>query len=301
MKVLITGATGLIGQEMVTSCLDRAIAVNYLTTKRDKLVNKENYNGFYWNPEMGEIDINCIKDVDVVINLTGASIAKRWTKSYKKEIIKSRVQSAQLLLNTLKNNEHSIKQIISASAIGIYPDSLVNYYEEDTNEIAQSFLGNVVSVWENAIDEFEFIGLKVCKIRIGLVLARNGGVLTQMVKPIKFGLGTTFGSGDQWQSWIHIDDLVNIFLYILDKRLIGIINGVALNPVTNREFTRILARVLNRPLFMPKIPRLFMRLILGDMHALLFSSQRVSSKKIDNLGFEFKYYQLQPALENILK
>jgi uncharacterized protein (TIGR01777 family) len=301
MKVLITGATGLIGQEIVSLCHDRNISVNYLTTSKNKIETKDNYQGYYWSPKNGEIDASCLNDVDAIINLVGASIAKRWTSTYKKEVIDSRVKTAELLFQTLKNNDHNVKQIISASAIGVYADSQTNYYEENSQEFGSGFLTKVVTMWETAVNKFEAIGLKVSKIRIGLVLADKGGALPEIIKPIKFGAGSAFGKGEQWQSWIHVSDLANIFLFTLEKGIGGIINGVAPNPVTNAELTKAAATILERPLIVPNIPKFVMKLALGEMHTILFESQRVSSKKIENLGFSFKYHHLEPALKDLLK
>ncbi|MBT8310848.1 MAG: TIGR01777 family protein [Flavobacteriaceae bacterium] len=301
MKVLITGATGLIGKEIVTLLNDNDISVHYLTTRKDKIESGHNYQGFFWNPKIGEIDTECIKDVDAIINLVGATVAKRWTESYKKEIIDSRVQSANLLLKTLKEQNHNVKQIISASAIGIYPHHMTNYYEEDHNEVDDSFLGRVVEQWEHSVEAFKSIGVKVSIIRIGLVLSSKGGALPQIAKPIRMGLGAAFGSGKQWQSWIHITDLTRMFKYILDHELEGIYNGVSPNPIKNRELTRTTAEVLRRPLILPNIPRFFMKLILGDMYIVLFSSHRVSSKKIEDKGFNIKFHHLKPALVDLLK
>lgn len=301
MRVLITGATGLIGTEIVKLCHDKNIAVNYLTTSSSKLTKDENYKGFLWNPSKNEIDTDCIKDVDVIINLVGATISKRWTKTYKKEIILSRTQSTHLLFNTLQNNPHHIKQIISASAIGVYPDSLTNYYTEDETTISHSFLGQVVEKWEHAVDAFKEIGVEVTKVRIGLVLSKKGGALPQIAKPFKFGLGAALGSGKQWQSWIHITDLARLFLHVLEEELTGVYNAVAPNPETNQTLSKQIAKTLNRPFFLPNVPRFILKLVLGEMHILLFESQRVSSKKIEDTGFDFKYYNLKNALEAELK
>ena len=301
MKVLITGATGLIGQEIVAICHAKNIEVNYLTTSRNKLETKDNYRGFYWNLKDGEIDASCLQGVDAIINLVGASIAKRWTTAYKKEVISSRVDTASLLFNTLKNNKHNVKHIVSASAIGIYADSQTNYYEEDSTEFGEGFLTKVVSLWEDAVDKFKTLNLKVSKIRIGLVLSEKGGALPEIVKPIKFGLGAAFGTGNQWQSWIHVNDLAHLFLYVSDKGIDGVINGVSPNSVSNYELTKTAATVLGRPLILPNIPKFVMKLALGDMHTILFESQRVSSKKIENLGFSFQYHHLESALEDLLK
>lgn len=300
MRVLITGATGLIGQEIVKLCHEKDIKVNYLTTSKSKIVQEENYKGFYWNPKAKEIDADCFKGVDTIVHLAGATVSKRWTPSYKKEILSSRTETTALLVNTLKELTHTVKQVVSASAIGIYPDSLINYYDESHNEISSSFLGQVVSVWEQASDEFLKLNITVSKIRIGLVLSNKGGALMEIVKPIKFGLGAAFGNGKQWQSWIHIHDLANLFLYVLQNNLSGVFDGVAPNPTSNSELTKTAASVLHKPLFMPNIPKFFMKLILGEMHILLFESQRVSSKKIADEGFLFKFNYLEPALNNLL-
>lgn len=300
MRVLITGATGLVGQEIVRHCHEKDIKVNYLTTSKSKLVQDENYKGFYWNPREKEIDTECFSGVDAIIHLAGATISKRWTSSYKKQILSSRTESAALLIDALKGINHNVKQIVSASAIGIYPDSLTNYYDQSHNEVSDSFLGQVVSVWEQAVNEFSKLNITVSKIRIGLVLSNKGGALVEIVKPIKFGLGAAFGSGKQWQSWIHIHDLSNMFLYVLEHKLAGIYNGVAANPVSNTELTKTAASVLEKPLFMPNIPKFFMKLVLGEMHILLFESQRVCSKKIVQKGFVFKYNYLEPALVDLL-
>lgn len=301
MRVLITGATGLIGTEIVKLCHHKNIAVNYLTTSSSKLTKDENYKGFLWNPSKNEIDTDCIKDVDAIINLVGATISKRWTDTYKKEIILSRTQSTQLLFNTLQNNPHHIKQIISASAIGVYPDSLTNYYTEEETNISHSFLGQVVEKWEHAVDAFKELGVEVTKVRIGLVLSKKGGALPQMAKPFKFGLGAALGSGKQWQSWIHITDLARLFLHVLEEELTGVYNAVAPNPETNQTLSKQIAKTLNRPFFLPNVPRFVLKLVLGEMHILLFESQRVSSKKVEDTGFDFKYYNLKNALEAELK
>lgn len=300
MTVLITGATGLIGREIVKQCHDKGFNVHYLTTSKSKLATESNYKGFFWNPNNNEIDHSCFDGVSTIINLVGASISKRWTKSNKKEILESRTKTAQLLQDTIRLYNYNIKHVVSASAIGIYPSSFTNYYDEAYDQNSDSFLGMVVAQWEDAIDGFKELGCKVAKIRIGLVLARQGGALPEIIKPIKFGAGAAFGNGKQWQSWIHVTDLANIFLHVVAHKLEGVYNGVAPNAVTNSELTKTVAKVLHRPLIMPNIPKPLMKLILGEMHMLLFESQRVSSDKIKAKGFYFKYANLKPALIDIL-
>jgi hypothetical protein len=153
--VLITGATGLVGQEIVKQCHAQNIAVNYLSTSKSKLKNKPNYRGFYWNPKLGEIDAQCFKNVDVIINLAGATIAQRWTKINKEEILKSRVEALQLLYHTIETENIAIKYLVSASAIGIYPDSLTHYYDEEFNDFDDRFLAKVVTSWEHEVNCFK--------------------------------------------------------------------------------------------------------------------------------------------------
>ena len=301
MKVLITGATGMIGQELVKVLHQNNIEVNYLSTSKDKLVSKENYKGFYWSPNTNEIDINAFEGVSIIYHLAGATVAKRWTSSYKKEILESRIIPTRLLYATLQNNSHEVKQIISASAIGIYPDSLGSIYNEENKGVDDSFLGEVVEKWEKEVDTFSTLNIKVTKIRIGIVLSNNGGALPQMVKPIKYGIGAAFGSGKQYQSWIHIEDLVNVFYYTLIKELSGIYNAVAPHPVTNATMTKEIAKILKRPLWLPNIPKFAMKMTLGEMYILLFSSQSVSALKILNEGFQFKFATIEKALVDVLK
>jgi uncharacterized protein (TIGR01777 family) len=300
MTVLITGATGLIGQEIVKQCHAKGISVHYLTTSKSKLSHTANYKGFYWNPGSNEIDHKCFEGVSAIINLVGASISKRWTDTYKKEILESRTKTAHLLQDNIKAHNYTIEQVISASAIGIYPTSLTNYYNETHTEVSTSFLGEVVEQWETAVDGFKPLGCKVAKIRIGLVLATNGGALPEIIKPMKYAAGAAFGDGKQWQSWIHVEDLAALFVYALQNNFEGVYNGVASNPVSNEELTKAAASVLERPLLLPNIPKFPMKLALGEMHMLLFESQRVSSQKIEAEGFNFKYANLKPALEDLL-
>ena len=301
MTVLITGATGLVGQELVNLLLQNGHNVHYLSTSKSKLVTNTNYKGFFWNPKKSEIDTNALTGVEVIIHLAGASVAKKWTTAYKEEIIESRVLSTQLLYQTLQKNSHQVKQIISASAVGIYPDSLTDIYHETDLDIDVSFLGNVVKQWENEVSQFEKLEIIVSKIRIGIVLAKNGGALQEMAKPIQYGVGAAFGSGEQYQSWIHVQDLVAIFQFVMENRLPGIYNGVAPYPVTNSELTKAIAKTLGKPLFFPNIPKFVMKLILGEMHQILFSSQHVSCRKLLDENFQFKFASLDKALNDLLK
>ncbi len=300
MKILITGATGLIGKELVTLLLQNGISVHYLTTSKKKIEGEPHYQGFFWDPQKGIIDENCLLGVDAIIHLAGANIAKRWTNSYKQEIIESRILTSDLLYKALKNNPNDVKQIVSASAIGIYPDSYEKCYSEDNVEISPTFLGIVTERWEESVEKFKRLNILVCKLRIGLVLANEGGALPQMVKPIKSGLGAAFGSGKQMQSWIHLHDLANMFLYAVQNNWNGVYNAVAPHPVTNTELVEAIGKALDKDIILPNIPKFLMKVMLGEMHILLFESQNVSAQKALDNGFQFKYKILDKALDSLL-
>jgi uncharacterized protein (TIGR01777 family) len=300
MKVLITGATGLVGNELVSLLLKNGVYINYLTTSEGKIQNEQQYKGFLWNPQQGYIDEECIDGVDAIIHLAGASIAKRWTDSYKEEILDSRVVSANILYNLLKNRPNSVGQFISASAIGIYPDSLDKVYSEEETEADNSFLGQVVLKWERAADAVKNLGINVVKIRTGLVLSSKGGVLKEMAAPVKMGVAAAFGSGGQIQSWIHIQDLVGIYFYALTHHLEGVYNAVAPYPASQKQLVRKIADTVKMPYFLPGIPKFIMSAILGEMHILLYTSQNVSAKKIIGEGYQFKYLSLEKALKEAL-
>jgi len=205
-----------------------------------------------------------------------------------------------LLRHTLTHHKHHVKHLISASAIGIYPSSFTNYYDESYPGISSTFLGRVVKSWERAADSFTELGIKTTKIRGGLVLASHSGPLPMLAKPIKFWVGAAFGSGQQWQSWVHIDDVARLFVFAMTEQLEGVYNAVAPNPVTQTELTKAIARTLNKPLWLSNIPKWAMKLLLGKMHILLYESQRVCAKKIEDEGFQFEYHHLEPALEELL-
>ncbi len=297
MKVLLSGATGLVGTELVSLLLKNGVSINYLTTSKGKIQNEPSYNGFYWNPETGEIDEDCLEEVDAIIHLAGSSISKRWTDAYKKEILESRVVSTNVLFDLLKRKPNSVHHFISASAIGIYPSSPDKVYSEDETRFDDSFLSQVVQKWEAAVDRVKELDIKVSKVRTGLVLSGKGGALKELAAPVRYGLGAAFGSGEQMQSWIHLDDLAGIYAYIYNNELEGVYNAVSPYPVTNNTLVKETAKVLDKPFFLPNIPKFVMEMVLGEMHTLLFDSQNVSAKKIISEGYQFKYLSLEKALK----
>ncbi len=301
MRVLITGATGLIGTRVTQLCQEKGIKVNYLTTTKDKIESKPDYKGFYWNPEKDEIDPEAFKGVSAIINLVGENIAKRWTQEQKDKIISSRVDTAALLYKTLQNNNHHITHFISASAIGIYPSSLEKLYTEENEAVDDSFVGEVVVQWEEVADNFSDLGMDVAKIRVGLVLAREGGLLEKLKEPLNFNVGSPLGSGNQWQSWIHINDVAGIFVHTLENKLEGTFNAVAPNPVTNKELINEVASKMGKSVWLPNVPAFALKAVLGEMSRLVLSSQLVSSDKIEQTGYRFEYTNLAKALEDTMQ
>tara|TARA_B100000029_G_scaffold488869_1_gene545998 strand:+ start:502 stop:1407 length:906 start_codon:yes stop_codon:yes gene_type:complete len=301
MKVLITGATGLIGSQIIEDCIKSNISVNFLTTSKRKIIKSDKVNGYYWNPSKKFIDLDCFINVDTIIALSGSSIFSLWTKERKKKIINSRVLSLDFLKESIEKNDINISQLISASGISIYPDSLKIKSDENQSNFDRSFLSEVIMKWEDAANEFKNIGIKVAIVRVGLVLSIKAGILKQTIMPMKFGYGIIFGSGNQMQSWIHIEDISRVFLFIRKNGLEGVYNGVSNNSITNLEFTRIISSKYSKRTFNIKIPKIFFHILFGEMHEILFKSHNISSRKIQDLGFRFKFQNLDNAVKNIIE
>jgi uncharacterized protein (TIGR01777 family) len=300
--VLITGATGLVGKKLTAHLLNKGYKVHILTTQKALSSTETNIHYFYWNPQNKTIDLSCFEGAEAVVNLAGSPIAQRWTKSAKASILNSRVQALNVLADAIKENNFPIKHLISASAIGIYPDSKTNYYQED-DVVSEncSFLRTVVQKWEAAANQFESLNIKSTILRIGIVLDNNGGALPKIMTPIQNYFGAVLASGEQWQSWIHSDDLVAMFIYVLESKRYGVFNAVAPNPVRQSELTKTIGHVIKKPIFLPNIPEFMLKLILGGMSAVVLESQRVCSKKIQSIGFKFDYHELSAALNDLLK
>ena len=246
------------------------------------------------NPSNGDLDTDCFLGVDVIIHLAGASISKLWTSSYRKLIFSSRVDSTRLLFSRLKQigSRHKIKQIISASAVGIYPSDFEKKFSETSKVYPSTFMEEVVNSWENEVNSFDSINIKVAKMRIGLVLSNYGGVLGPLKIPTAFGLGAAFGDGKQGQSWIHISDVVGVFLKACNEQWEGVFNLVAPNPVSQTDFIKALAKALNRPYFLPPIPKILLKILVGKMSSLVLDSHWVSAQKVIGKKYKFLYLSL---------
>lgn len=302
MKLLITGATGLVGNSLIEKYTQQGIQIHYLTTRKSQIGSIEGAQGYYWNPNKNEIDLSCFFGVDSIIHLAGAKVSKRWTKAYKEKIHSSRVLSTQLLLKGLQSckGDHQVKQLVSASAIGIYPSDFEKKMNEEMAFEPTAFMQKVVYDWERGVDAFKAEFVTVVKIRIGLVLSKKGGVLGTFKIPVYFGLGAAFGSGKQGQSWIHMDDLVGIFSKAINQKWEGVYNAVAPNPVSQSKLMAALSRALKRPFFLPPIHSLLIQLGAGEMSDLVLDSHWVSAQKVIDQGYKFKFTDIENAVDDLL-
>lgn len=297
-KILITGATGLVGTRLTELLKTQGHQIVCLTRKR-----KEQVVGiFEWDIVQGTIDTGCLAGVDTIVHLAGAGIAdKPWTSDRKKEILESRIKSTQLLFELLQNTSHQVRTVVAASAIGYYGFAGEERIFDEESSPGNDFLADVVKQWEAAIDRIAALHIRVVKLRIGIVFSEKGGALAAMVKPIKWGLAAPLGSGDQYLSWIHLDDLCRMFVHAIDREdMNGAYNAVALQPVTNKALTQAIAKVLKRPLWLPAVPGFVLQWMLGEMAGLVLNGSQVSARKIVQTGFSFSYPGLQEALQNLL-
>ena len=301
MKVLITGGTGFIGKALIKKLNEKGHELVVLTRNPDAA-------GFHipvhcdiqaWNQESGILSSDKINGVDAIINLSGENIADgRWTDSRKQKIIKSRVQSVQCLTNAIKAMTQKPRVFISASAIGFYGERGDESLEE-TNTKGHGFLSDVCQQWEKEIFKVSELGVKTVALRIGMVLGHDGGALQKMLPPFKLGLGGKLGNGNQWMSWIHIQDLISMIIHAIEKpSLEGTYNAVSPNPIQNHEFTKTLASILNRPAITP-VPKFILKFALGELSELLLGSQKVSAKKSLETGFSYEYPCLKDALKEV--
>lgn len=298
MKVLITGATGLVGTALIHQLQKENISIHFLTTRANQLDRIPKAKGFLWNPANNELDPACWQGVSHLIHLAGTSISIPWTASNRKKILESRVHSTHLLAQSLKTQKHALKTVVAASAVGIYPSSMTTQYSE-SEAPGTGFLADVVTHWETAVNELSNHVPTVLKLRIGLVLSRKGGVLPTLALPVNFGMGAAFGSGKQGQSWIHLSDLARLFVFALTQEQSAVYNAVAPNPVSQNELIKTLGRCMNRPTFLPNIPAFLLRLVLGQRSALVLGSQYVKADALLQQGFQFQYPTLEMALQNL--
>lgn len=296
--VLITGANGMLAK-YIAKHLEKSHSVRFLTR------NKTKNNEYLWDVNNEYIDPKALIGVHSIIHLAGSAIAeKRWTTKRKQVILSSRVDTAKLILKELKKQQITIESFISASAVGYYGATTTDTIFDEKSPKGDDFLSDVCENWERAAHSFksESIAKSVSIVRIGVILANNDGALKKIMQPIKYGLGSGIGSGNQYMPWIHIHDLARIFKLILDdNEIVGTFNAVAPQHISNNELTKSIAQRLNMPLLLPNIPNFIVKALFGEMAIMLLEGSRISYKKIVDVGFKFEYDKLSKALENIIK
>lgn len=299
--ICITGGTGLIGKALTQYLIAKGHAIIVLSrTGKSSLHKSVTY--CQWNPEKGTIDADAIAAADYIIHLAGAGVAdKRWSKKRKEEIKQSRVQSSALLVDALTKIPNKVKAVVSASGIGWYgPDNGKTFTETDPHY--NDFLGTTCLEWENSIEPVTQLGIRLIKLRTGIVLSNDGGAFAEFKKPVRFGLAAILGSGKQMISWIHILDIMRMYEYAIDNNQVsGVFNAAAPNPVTNKELTVAIAKKMKGKAFITiPVPSVALQLILGEMSIEVLKSTTVSADKIRNSGFNFLYPTMDAALNELL-
>lgn len=292
-NILITGGSGLVGQR-ITDLLERkGYQVAWLSR-----AEKSGRKSFLWNIERQEIDANAIEWADAIIHLAGAGVAeKRWTPERKKLILESRTQSTHLLYSALEKAETRPTTFISASAVGYYGFDTGTALVDETSPAGSDFLAEVVKAWENEVKKTESLDIRTVLLRIGIVLDAEGGALGEMLKP---PVAAPLGSGDQWMSWIHIEDLARMFVFALEKTTLqGVYNAVGPNPATNQQLTQEAAYSKGKTYLGIGVPGFVLKLVLGEMADMVLGGNRVSCQKIQKAGFQFEFYELSAALKDI--
>ena len=302
--VLITGGTGMIGKALTQALIERGfnviILTRHISNEQKTKDNKLSYA--IWDVEKQTIDKDAFVKADYIIHLAGASVAeKRWTKKRKQEIVNSRVDSGKLIVDSLKNLPNKIKTVISATAIGWYgPDKNDGKKFTEVDPSSNDFLGQTCRQWEAAIEPTSFLGKRLVKLRIGIVLSNEGGAYVEFKKPLKVGFATILGNGKQIVSWIHIDDIVRAILFSMEnERMEGIYNAVAPNPSSNKEVVLEIARKRGKTFIPVHVPTFALKIRLGEMSVEVLKSGTVSSEKIQQAGFIFQYPDLGSAISQL--
>jgi len=300
MRILITGATGFIGRRLL-SRLDRAVVLTRDIERAKEQLAGCNVSVFGWDSASEPAPPEAFHDVDAVIHLAGDPVASgRWRKKKKARIRDSRVHGTRNLVATLADLSSKPKVLVSASAVGFYGTRGDEELDE-ASPVGNDFLADVCFHWEAEARKAEAVGIRVVMPRVGMVLGKEGGALSKMLRPFKMCLGGRLGNGRQWWPWIHADDLVKLILFAVENDgLAGPVNGTSPNPVTNREFTKTLARVLRRPAIFP-MPRFMLHALFGEFGGVLMTSQRALPSAVLDAGFSFEYPLLEEALRAAVK
>jgi uncharacterized protein (TIGR01777 family) len=300
-NVLISGGSGFIGKQLTNLLIANGYSVSILT--RSSKQNIDNISYYQWDVSNQTIDEESVMKADFIIHLAGENIAdKKWTRERKEAIVQSREKSIQLIYDVLKKNHKKPEAFVSASGIGIY--GAINGSEicnEDTPP-ANDFLGTTCQKWEAAADTIASLGVRVVKIRTGLVLGKEDGFLKKLTPIFKLRLGSALGSGKQYMPWIHINDLCEIYLESINNlNMIGAYNAAVTDNTTNSIFSKILAKIYGYSIWLPNVPTFLIKIAMGEMAQIVLTGRRVSSVKIENTGFKFQYKTLNKALKECLE
>ncbi len=297
-KILITGAGGMIGKRLIQILEQEGYAVNTLGRSAGR--GKKSVHHFVWNPETNDIPAKAFDGVTGIIHLAGAGVAdERWTAARKSEILASRVKSTRLLFDYLKNHQHTVKTIVSASAVGYYGDAGDKLLTENTKP-GTDFLASVCTQWEDEVKKFSNLGIREVRCRIGIVLSKNGGALPQLTKTLSVGAVSYFAKSPLIYSWIHVDDVCGIMLEALKNNAMhGAYNTTSPNPVSMKELAKQIVESSGKWAVVVPAPPLAIKLALGEMSDMLLSSQRCSTEKILKAGYQFKYPEMKQALRAI--
>jgi len=294
-KVFIAGGTGFIGSSIIPALLKEGYEVQVLVRNKEKAKKLPSSCKVIWgNPTKSGEWQKYLEETDIAINLAGQNIFSRWTKTYKKLILESRIKSTENIVSSLKKSA----LLINASAVGYYGDKGNTLVIEDSLP-GDDFLAKTCIEWEKRALKAKEKDAKVIIARVGVVLGRTGGMLPKILPIFKLGLGGTLGKGNQWFPWIHIKDLVSAILFLIKKEKEGIYNFVSPNPVTNKEFTKTLGKVLKRPTLLP-VPVFMMKLIFGELANIIICSIRAYPKNLLELGFKFKFETIEDALKDLI-
>lgn len=301
MRALVTGGTGFVGHSLLPK-LERPVVLSRNAAKAEKSLQPFGVRALAWDPENEPAPAAAFEGIDAVFHLAGDSVGEgRWTESKKARIRDSRVLGTRNLVATLRNLPAKPKVLVSGSAVGYY-GSRGDAEIDERSPPADDFLAQVCRDWEKeAVAASEF-GMRVVLIRTGIVLGKKGGALSQMLTPFSLGLGSPLGSGNQYMPWVHIDDLVGLMLFAArENNIAGPLNGVSPHPVTNREFTKVLGKVLSKPTFLPAVSAFVLKIVLGEFADVLLGSQRVYPRAALAAGFAFRFPDLESALREILR
>ena len=303
--VLITGGTGMIGQALAKQLLANGYDVIILS-RNPKRSSRPHLTYAKWDIEKGEIDEYALVNTNIIVHLAGEGVAdKRWSDKRKQTIVDSRVQSGNLLVKALSENKHQVKTFIAASAIGWYGPDTAKSLEEgfvETDAADNSYLGNTCKLWEQSTEAIGGMGIRLVRLRIGIVFNKKGGALAEFLKPAKFALATILSNGKQIVSWIHHHDLCKMIQYAIETpALQGVYNAVAPNPVTNKRLVITIAKN-TYPIYFPSfVPSFVLKLMLGEMSIEVLKSTKVSAQKIQDAGFVFDYPNVEEAIIDLIK